>query len=58
MRAQGAEIQSWMDRGAAIYVCGSLQGMGQGVHQALQEVLGEDCLQALMQAGRYRRDVY
>ena len=58
VRAQGAEIQSWMDRGAAIYVCGSLQGMGQGVHQALQEVLGEDGLQALTQAGRYRRDVY
>ena len=52
------QLKQWLERGAAIYVCGSLQGMGLGVHQALEQVLGASHLQELMQAGRYRRDVY
>ncbi|QIL79849.1 nitric oxide synthase [Diaphorobacter sp. HDW4A] len=56
--AQADELQRWVARGAAIYVCGSLQGMGQGVHAALKQVLGGECVQALTQSGRYRRDVY
>ena len=52
------EIQCWVARGAAIYVCGSLQGMGQGVHAVLQTVLGEAQLEDLQRSGRYKRDVY
>jgi hypothetical protein len=44
--------------GAAIYVCGSLQGMAGGVHDALIEVLGAATVDAMMADGRYRRDVY
>ncbi len=55
---QAETLKSWVARDAAIYVCGSLQGMGQGVHQALKQVLGEECVQRLTQSGRYRRDVY
>lgn len=51
-------IADWVERGAFIYVCGSLEGMSRGVHAALQAVLGEAGLQALTEAGRYRRDVY
>lgn len=51
-------IADWVERGAFIYVCGSLEGMSRGVHAALQAVLGEDGLQALTEDGRYRRDVY
>ena len=58
VRAQGAEIGRWVEQGAAIYVCGSLQGMAAGVDAALAEVLGVDALRALAEAGRYRRDVY
>ena len=53
-----AELLDWIDRGATILVCGSLEGMSQGVHAALEDVLGADRLMTLTEAGRYRRDVY
>lgn len=52
------ELTSWVDRGAVILVCGSLEGMSRGVHAALETALGADRLLALTEAGRYRRDVY
>lgn len=52
------ELIAWVDRGAAILVCGSLEGMSQGVHAALETALGADRLLELTEAGRYRRDVY
>jgi sulfite reductase (NADPH) flavoprotein alpha-component len=55
---QAAEVQAWVAAGAAIYVCGSLDGMAAGVDAALAEALGRDALDALAAAGRYRRDVY
>ena len=55
---QAAEVRSWIERGAAVYVCGSLEGMAAGVHAALEEALGADGLIALAEAGLYRRDVY
>ena len=57
--AEAAEdIRAWVDRGAAIYVCGSLEGMSQGVHAALEQALGAERLADLLETGRYRRDVY
>jgi sulfite reductase (NADPH) flavoprotein alpha-component len=52
------ELKRWVDDGAAIYICGSLQGMAPAVDAALTEVLGADTLEELAIAGRYRRDVY
>ena len=52
------ELRRWIDGGAALYVCGSLQGMAGGVDRVLREVLGEEALQRLADEGRYRRDVY
>jgi len=52
------ELRAWIARGAAVYVCGSLQGMASGVHAALAEALGIDALDDLTNEGRYRRDVY
>jgi sulfite reductase (NADPH) flavoprotein alpha-component len=54
----GDELKRWVSDGAAIYVCGSLQGMAPAVDAALSEVLGADLLEELAIAGRYRRDVY
>nr|WP_221212450.1 sulfite reductase subunit alpha [Brevundimonas lenta] len=51
-------LRVWLDRGAAIMVCGSLEGMSKGVHEALEAVLGADRLIELTETGRYRRDVY
>ena len=55
---QAGELRAWIGRGAAVYVCGSLQGMATGVHEALANALGPDALDALAAEGRYRRDVY
>ena len=52
------ELQRWVAEGAAIYVCGSLQGMAGGVHDALVSALGPDTVEAMMADGRCRRDVY
>jgi sulfite reductase (NADPH) flavoprotein alpha-component len=51
-------LRAWIADGAAIYVCGSLEGMAGGVDRALREILGDGAVDALSAAGRYRRDVY
>lgn len=51
-------LREWVEAGAAIYVCGSLQGMSQGVDQALATILGRDLLDQLAENRRYCRDVY
>lgn len=55
---QANEIRIWVDNNAAIYVCGSLQGMAQGVDAELETILGRDQLELLAEQGRYCRDVY
>lgn len=55
---QAADVVNWVECGATIMVCGSLDGMASGVHAALEVALGAERLQALTEAGRYRRDVY
>ncbi|QIM52354.1 sulfite reductase subunit alpha [Hydrogenophaga crocea] len=51
-------VRAWVGQGAAIYVCGSLEGMAGAVDRTLQDILGADALQAMAAEGRYRRDVY
>ncbi|WP_159973613.1 sulfite reductase flavoprotein subunit alpha [Pseudomonas sp. 8Z] len=58
LREQAERLHAWLAEGAALYVCGSLQGMAGGVDAALHELLGEAAVQGLIEAGRYRRDVY
>lgn len=58
LRAAAGELRAWVERGAAIYVCGSLVGMAPGVAAALTEALGAETLERLADEGRYRRDVY
>nr|WP_221247875.1 sulfite reductase subunit alpha [Brevundimonas basaltis] len=52
------ELAAWIDRGAVILVCGSLEGMSAGVHAALEAALGAERVLELSETGRYRRDVY
>ena len=54
----GDEVRQWLEEGAAIYICGSLQGMAAGVDQALTQMLGIEAVDTLIEQGRYRRDVY
>lgn len=58
LAARSDELRTWVARGAAIHVCGSLQGMAAGVHAALVDALGADAVDELAAQGRYRRDVY
>ena len=52
------QLREWVADGAALYVCGSLQGMAGAVDAVLRETLGEADVDALIRDGRYRRDVY
>ena len=58
LRESADELHLWLSQGAAIYICGSLQGMAAGVDQALIDILGAEALEMLIEQGRYRRDVY
>ncbi|MBZ2208409.1 sulfite reductase subunit alpha [Massilia soli] len=55
---RASQIRAWVELGAAIYVCGSLQGMAAGVNAALGAAIGAGQLDALAADGRYQRDVY
>ncbi len=57
LRNKQQQIGEWIDRGAVIYVCGSL-AMGAGVQQVLIDILGETGLQQLIETRRYCRDIY
>lgn len=52
------DVRAWIANGAAIYVCGSLQGMAPAIHETLEHILGGESLERLTAEGRYRRDVY
>ncbi len=58
LREAADELRLWVEEGAAIYICGSLEGMATGVDAVLVEVLGAQRVEALIEQGRYRRDVY
>ena len=53
-----SRLREWIADGAALYVCGSLQGMAGAVDAVLRETLGDAEVDALIRHGRYRRDVY
>ncbi len=63
-RAQ--DIYAWLESGAAVYVCGDATRMAPDVDRALRSAIelargqgdADDYLAGLVEAGRYRRDVY
>jgi sulfite reductase (NADPH) flavoprotein alpha-component len=58
LRESAAQLKQWLADGAVIYICGSLQGMASGVDHVLNELLGIEEVDRLIEQGRYRRDVY
>lgn len=58
LREQAEQVRAWIAADAAVYVCGSLEGMAGGVEDALTEILGKEIVEQLIAQGRYRRDVY
>ncbi|MDQ8953798.1 sulfite reductase flavoprotein subunit alpha [Acinetobacter rudis] len=58
LREQSTRLREWIERGAIIYVCGSLQSMARDVDQALIDILGIEKVEQLREKKAYRRDVY
>jgi sulfite reductase (NADPH) flavoprotein alpha-component len=58
LQERSAEIRTWVAEGAAILVCGSLQGMAEDVHTTLSAILTEDKLEQMTENHLYQRDVY
>lgn len=58
LKQESERVLAWLEKGAAVYVCGSQEGMGEGVHQTLIDIAGTDTVNALIADGRYRRDLY
>ncbi|MGA6537592.1 sulfite reductase subunit alpha [Stenotrophomonas sp. NPDC101269] len=58
LQARLDELRQWVRDGATILVCGSLQGMAPAVDAVIEQALGREGKEALIVAGRYRRDVY
>ncbi len=58
LREAADELRNWLSQGAALYICGSLEGMAAGVDAALIEILGAQAVGELIEQGRYKRDVY
>lgn len=68
IRQEGAVFFDWLEKGAAIFVCGDASRMAADVDQAIREVIAEfggvdtqaadKYVDDLKSAGRYQRDVY
>jgi sulfite reductase (NADPH) flavoprotein alpha-component len=68
MRANAAELWSWLQGGAAFYVCGDAKRMAKDVDVALHEIVSQqgnmtpeqaaDYVKQLKKDKRYQRDVY
>jgi sulfite reductase (NADPH) flavoprotein alpha-component len=58
LRARADTLRAWVEQGAVIHVCGSLQGMAGEVDAAVAAILGKSGRDRLLDEGRYRRDVY
>ncbi|MBR7747856.1 sulfite reductase subunit alpha [Undibacterium baiyunense] len=58
LREQATELSQWINAGAAIYVCGSLEGMAGAVDAVLREIAGDAVIEKMREDGLYRRDVY
>lgn len=58
LRDQADTLREWIERGATVLVCGSLEGMGREVDALLRGLLGAERVDELARNGRYRRDLY
>lgn len=51
-------LRAWLDDGATLYLCGDAGSMARAVDATLVRILGQPGVDALIGAGRYRKDVY
>ena len=55
---RGDALRARLDEGATLYLCGDAGSMARDVDATLVRILGQPALDALITAGRYRKDVY
>lgn len=58
LQSRAAQLQSWIEQGATLMVCGSRASMATDVDRILRDLLGSATVDDLARTGRYRRDVY
>ncbi|QSX30674.1 assimilatory sulfite reductase (NADPH) flavoprotein subunit [Shewanella cyperi] len=68
LAAKGAEVWSWLQQGAHLYICGDGNRMAKDVHQALLQIAqthgglsdeaAEEYFEELRASKRYQKDVY
>ncbi|MFS0601210.1 assimilatory sulfite reductase (NADPH) flavoprotein subunit [Peribacillus frigoritolerans] len=68
MREQSGELYEWLQKGAAVYICGDEKNMAHDVHNTLIEIIEKEgnmsnadaqaYLEDMQQNKRYQRDVY
>ncbi|GAB4062412.1 sulfite reductase subunit alpha [Uliginosibacterium sediminicola] len=58
LRRHAALLQTWLDQGACILMCGSAHSMARALDKTLRELLGEAAVDTLTASGRLRRDVF
>jgi len=58
LAAQTKLLRHWIDNGAVILVCGSLQGMAPAIDAVISQTIGHEYKEQLIIQHRYRRDVY
>ena len=66
--SKGAEVWSWLEQGAHLYICGDGSKMAKDVHQALLQIAqahgglteeaASDYFEQLRESKRYQKDVY
>lgn len=56
--AAASDLKQWVDAGAAIFVCGSIETMAPAVDRVIRDVMGDHLVEQMIASGRYRRDVY
>jgi sulfite reductase (NADPH) flavoprotein alpha-component len=58
LQQRSEQLIAWIEDGAAILICGSLQGMAAEVDAVLREIVGDAEVDQLIAQRRYLRDVY
>ncbi|PRS42635.1 assimilatory sulfite reductase (NADPH) flavoprotein subunit [Bacillus sp. RJGP41] len=68
MREQSGELYEWLQKGAAVYICGDEKNMAHDVHNTLIEIIEKEgnmshadaqaYIEDMQQNKRYQRDVY
>ena len=68
MRQHSRELFDWLERGAAVYVCGDIEHMAPDVHAELEGIVARESgrspeasaeyVAALQRDRRYQRDLY